>query len=89
MLIDEHKCPTLIRAMDSKYVFGKTKIGEPRPRPEKTHPWSDIVDALQYAALCAQAGHYSVMVRDLSRRARRLSEQFGEARRRVTAKAWT
>lgn len=89
MLIDEERCPTLIRALDSKYIFGKTKVGQSRPRPEKTHPWSDVVDALQYAALCVGGNYNAVLVKELTRKAERIAQRGLVTRPRVTSKAWT
>ena len=44
-------CTTLLRALRSKYRYARKKDGELHPVPEKTHPWSDIADALQYGCL--------------------------------------
>jgi hypothetical protein len=44
-------CSTLIRALRSKYRYTRKKDGELHPVPDKTHPWSDIADAFQYACL--------------------------------------
>lgn len=52
--INREGCPTLVTAMGSKYRYRKRKDGQLEDRPEKTHPWSDVVDALQYACLGAQ-----------------------------------
>jgi hypothetical protein len=49
-LISPH-CLTLIRAMQARYRFARTKGGILQPVPDKGHPWSDIADALQYAVL--------------------------------------
>lgn len=51
--LDKEWCPTLVQAMGSKYRYKKLKNGELDLKPEKTHPWSDIADALQYACLGA------------------------------------
>lgn len=50
LLIDP-SCTILILAMQSRYRFRKRKDGELDDKPEKKHPWSDLCDALQYAAL--------------------------------------
>lgn len=50
-LLDELRCPNLLKAMMGLYRFGKTKDGNIKPLPEKSNPWSDIADALQYATL--------------------------------------
>lgn len=44
-------CVNLVKALQSKYRYAKKKDGELNPLPEKTHPWSDIADAFQYAVL--------------------------------------
>jgi hypothetical protein len=44
-------CFTLIRAMQSRYRYARTKSGVLQPVPDKGHPWSDIADALQYGVL--------------------------------------
>lgn len=50
-IIISPKCTMLIRALQSKYRYAKQKDGELKPLPEKTHPWSDLADGLQYAVL--------------------------------------
>lgn len=56
LAIDEERCPTLIRAVAGAYRFSKTTAGITRPIPDKTHPWSDVADALQYICLVINAG---------------------------------
>ena len=56
VLIDLERCPSLARAMNGSYRFGKTKAGETKPLPEKKHPWSDICDDLQYVAMSVNSG---------------------------------
>lgn len=50
LLISPH-CTNLVRAMQSRYRYDRLKDGQLKPLPTKAHPWSDIADALQYAAL--------------------------------------
>ena len=50
-LIISPTCTNLIRAMQSRYRYARTKGGILQPVPEKNHPHSDIADALQYAVL--------------------------------------
>lgn len=73
-------CVTLIKAMQSKYRYAKKKDGELQPKPDKTHPWSDISDALQYAAL----GHSTTV---LARLVRRTTSHDKVAR--VSSAGWT
>lgn len=49
-------CELLIKALGSKYRYAKKKDGELQPTPDKTHPWSDIADALQYGVM-GHSGH--------------------------------
>jgi hypothetical protein len=61
ILIDANRCPTLIQAMRSMYKFKKTRQGTTNATPEKTNPWSDIMDALQYACLAHSGGFQNVL----------------------------
>lgn len=56
LLVDEGRCPSLVRALGGQYRYGKTKAGVTKPLPEKTHPWSDVADCLQYVALAVNSG---------------------------------
>jgi hypothetical protein len=53
----------LIAAFQSRYRFARKKDGELQPLPEKSHPWSDISDAMQYAVL----GHSGTVLSRLNR----------------------
>ena len=44
-------CKVLCQSLRSKYRYSKKKDGQLAPEPDKTHPWSDVTDALQYAVL--------------------------------------
>lgn len=46
----------LIQALQSKYRFKVKTNGEADDKPEKSHPWADIADALQYLCLHADGG---------------------------------
>lgn len=61
-LISPH-CTNLILALVSRYRFARKKDGELQPQPEKSHPWSDIADACQYAVL----GHSGTVLSRLNR----------------------
>jgi hypothetical protein len=93
ILIDGTRCPRLVQALHTKYLYARRKDGETRSYPEKKHPWSDLADALQYVALCVQGGYQDVIRRDMERRNLR---RQGGARRgsvpnvpRFTSRAWT
>jgi len=52
ILFDKQGCKDLILALAGKYRYRMRKTGEVEDKPDKTHPWSDLSDALQY--LCLQ-----------------------------------
>jgi hypothetical protein len=56
LVIDESRCPMLVRALNGAYRYGKTKAGVTKPLPEKLHPWSDLADCLQYVCLTVNSG---------------------------------
>lgn len=51
MVIDGTRCPTLIQALAGKYRYRRKTDGNTEDKPEKTHPWSDICDSLEYLCL--------------------------------------
>lgn len=51
LLIDGSRCPTLIAALAGKYKYRRKTDGNTEEKPDKSHPWSDIADALQYLCL--------------------------------------
>lgn len=46
----------LIRALRGKYRYKVSTKGDVDDKPEKSHPWSDVADALQYLCLHADNG---------------------------------
>lgn len=85
-LLDEHRCPNLLKAMMGLYRFGKTAAGNLRPLPEKSNPWSDLADALQYAALATEPGFQATVGRVIQRAYQR---NTSPPARRFTSRAWT
>lgn len=51
LLIDPERCPSLIATLAGKYRYRRKTDGNTEDKPDKTHPWSDIADALQYLCL--------------------------------------
>lgn len=82
MRVDREHCPQLVQALGSKYRYKKLKSGELDLKPEKTHPWSDIADALQYACLGASK---QIMARAL----RMQPDERAVAARDIPTGAWT
>jgi len=64
LLIDGTRCPMLVTAMRMNYRYRRRQNGAVDDTPDKTHPWSDLADALQYACLGATS---SVIGRILAR----------------------
>lgn len=85
IIIDQARCPTLLRALNGLYRYGKTKAGQTKPLPEKSNPWSDVADALQYAALTMNPQFQRVMGRTLGR----ATGARTRVPRAVPASAWT
>jgi hypothetical protein len=76
-------CPNLIRALNGMYRFSKTQMGTTKPLPDKTHPWSDVADALQYVCLSLNSG----LIQFLAKRIRpKGPKQF---KPRVSSAGWT
>jgi hypothetical protein len=72
LLIDPAGCPLLIRALKSYYRYKRSKqTKELDERPEKNHPWSDLGDCFQYAALGARGNYSAQLIRDSTPRPRR------------------
>ena len=84
LLIDRELCPSLVRALNGAYRFGKTKEGVTKVLPEKLHPWSDVADALQYAVMTVNSGL-------VDRIAKRIMPKLGKPKKtaRVSAAGWT
>lgn len=82
MLIDEGRCPKLIRALSGGYRYGRTKSGMRKPTPDKNE-YSHIVDAFQYACVAAHGGMTDMIANRMARRTAAVNRQ------RVTAGAWT
>lgn len=82
LVINRDKCPTLVRALNGGYRFGKTKAGERKPKPEK-NPFSHVADTLEYVCLVAGGGMMQFVLSSLNPTRRR------DPSRQFSAKAWT
>ncbi len=72
LLIDGNNCPLLVQALKSYYRFKRTKqTGELAELPEKNHPWSDLGDCTQYAALGALGDYVAQVIAESTPRPRR------------------
>jgi hypothetical protein len=80
MQISRTGCPTLIKALASNYRYRRKRDGVLEDVPEKSHPWSDVADALQYMCLGAAANLIGrAILRDRPR----------PVKPPITAAAWT
>jgi hypothetical protein len=70
LIIDGGNCPQLVLALKSKYRYKRRQTGDLDDKPEKTHPWSDLADCLQYAALGSQGNYTAKAIRDSNPRPR-------------------
>ena len=71
ILIDGGNCPLLVQALKFHYRYKRKQNAELEDKPEKTHPWSDLVDCLQYAALSTNANYTAKVMSDSRPRQRR------------------
>jgi len=83
LVIDRTRCPTLVRALNGAYRFGKTAAGVTKPLPDKGHPWSDVADALEYICLVVNSG----LVHFIAKKIRVRPRQAAKAK--VSAAGWT
>jgi hypothetical protein len=81
VLIDRERCPTLVRALNGGYRFGKTRAGMRKPSPDKNE-YSHIADAFQYACVAAHGGMTDMIANRLMKRQR-------GGRGRISSAAWT
>jgi hypothetical protein len=82
LLISRAGCPTLIKALSSMYRYRRKQTGTLDDLPEKSHPWSDLADCLQYGCL-------SVNMNLAGRVMRRVMQRSASSPQRVSAGGWT
>jgi len=71
LIIDGTRCPELVRAMMGSYKYAKTKEGNSKPLPDKSHPYSDLADDLQYVCLAINSGLVNYVVRRIQPKQRK------------------
>lgn len=87
VLISQEGCPTLIRALQSEYRYPRSRAGELNPKPMKTHPFSDLVDAFGYGAMGFQTMRMGKPIRMVG--ARNYGGTVPKAPASVSKLAWT
>jgi len=73
-------CSQLVAALKFWYRYKRKMTGSLDDKPEKSHPWSDLADCLQYMCLSTNANYLG---RIMSRRT------VHERRPSPSTKAWT
>lgn len=69
VLIDGVNCPNLVQALKYHYRYKRKKDGQLDESPEKSHPWSDLADDLQYLCLSTNNNYVgNLIARDRSRK---------------------
>jgi len=69
ILFDCEHSESIIMAMAGKYRYKLNKNGEIADTPDKSHPWSDVADALEYLCLFAdQGGVFNIKDSNTTRR---------------------
>jgi hypothetical protein len=66
MLIISDKCKILISAMKYWYRYRRKQTGVLEDKPEKTHPWSDVADCLEYMAMSTNANYLGKVMANLN-----------------------
>lgn len=80
LLIDGGNCPQLVSALKFHYRYKRKINRELDDKPEKTHPWSDLADDLQYACLGTKGNYASRMI---------AMTQPRQRKPRASASGWT
>lgn len=57
MLMLSDACSTTVQAMKYWYRYRRKQTGVLEDKPEKTHPWSDVADCLQYMCLSINSNY--------------------------------
>ncbi len=69
LLIDGANCPLLVQALKSYYRYKRSKqTTELADTPDKNHPWSDLGDCIQYAALGTLGDYTAQLIADTTPR---------------------
>jgi hypothetical protein len=83
LVIDEERCPMLVQALNSRYRYSKTQQGAVKSLPDKSHPWSDLADCLQYICLVVNAGMVHIITKKIRPKVRKPPQA------RISSAGWT
>jgi len=76
-LMISDSCGHLTQAMKYWYRYRRKQTGVLEDKPEKTHPWSDVADCLQYMALSTNANYLGRVMASMNPPKRRPSPPVG------------
>ncbi len=76
-LMISDKCVTLIQAMKYWYRYRRKTTGVLEDKPEKTHPWSDVADCLQYMSMSTNANYLGKVMNAMRPKARKPPPAIG------------
>jgi len=71
MLMLSSDCTVTATAMKYWYRYRRKQTGVLEDKPEKTHPWSDVADCLQYMALSTNANYLGKVMQAMNPPARK------------------
>jgi hypothetical protein len=83
IVIDRSRCPMLVRALNGAYRYERNQAGLTKPLPEKSHPASDLADALQYVCLVLNAGIVNFIAKRIKPKLKNVPKK------RVSQMGWT
>ncbi len=76
-LMISDRCVNLTQAMKYWYRYRRKQTGVLEDKPEKTHPWSDVADCLQYMALSTNANYLGKVMQAMNPPPRKAAPPVG------------
>lgn len=70
-LVISSRCTVLIAAMKYWYRYRRKQTGVLEDKPEKTHPWSDVADCLQYMCMSTNANYLGKVLNKMAPKIRK------------------
>ena len=71
LVIDEARCPMLVRALNGAYRYQRNQAGVTKPLKETKHPRSDNCDDLQYVCMTYNSGLSDYVARKIKPKVRK------------------
>jgi len=76
-LMISDRCTNLIQAMKYWYRYRRKTTGVLEDKPEKTHPWSDVADCLQYMSMSTNANYLGKVMNSMRPKERKPPPAIG------------